>query len=98
MTPTEADASTGWVCAHANLSDEFFADPARMPPGATLPIVQAVEEAEGIRITGACGFDLGCTGATFVGVMVTLPPVAAGAAPRMVVALAPIPEARIEDT
>ena len=111
MTLAEADASTGWVCAHGNicaalihasaeprLCDEFFADPAAYASWSNLPRVQAVEEPDGLRISGSWGFESGCTGATFVGGMVMLPPVAAGAEPRMVAALAPIHEARIEET
>lgn len=111
MTLAEADASTGWVCAHGNicgalihasadrrLCDEFFADPAAYASWSNLPRVQAVEEPHGIRISGSWGFESGCTGATFVGGMVMLPAVAAGAAPRAVAALAPVHEARIEET
>ncbi len=111
MTLAEADASTGWVCAHGNicaalihasaeprLCDEFFADPAAYASWSNLPRVQVVEQSDGLRISGSWGFESGCTGATFVGGMVMLPPVADGAAPRMVAALAPVNEARIEET
>ena len=111
MTLAEADASTGWVCAHGNicaalihasaeprLCDEFFCDPAAYASWSNLPRVQVVQRPDGLRISGSWGFESGCTGATFVGGMVVLPPVADGAAPRMVTALAPISEARIEET
>jgi len=111
MTLAEADASTGWVCAHGNicaalihgsaepgLCDEFFADPAAYASWSSLPRVQVVEQSDGLQISGSWGFESGCTGATFVGGVVILPPVAEGAEPRIVVALAPVNEARIEDT
>ena len=87
MTLAEADASTGWVSAHANicaglihasadprLRDEFFADPAACAAWSNLPRVKVVEQADGIRITGSWGFETGCTAATFVGGMVSLSP------------------------
>ena len=111
MTLAEADASTGWVCAHGNicgalisgsaqpqLCEEFFADPFAYASWSNLPRVQVVEQSDGLRISGSWGFESGCTGATFVGGMVMLPPVAEGSAPRMVAALAPVSDARIEET
>ena len=110
-TLAEADASTGWVSAHANicagliyasadprLREEFFADPGACAAWSNLPRVKIKEESEGIRITGSWGFESGCTAATFVGGMVVLPPLAQGGPPRMVAALAPASEARIEET
>ena len=111
MTLAEADASTGWVCAHGNicagliyasaeprLRDEFFADPAAYACWSNLPRVKVREQEDGLRISGSWGFESGCTAATFVGGMVQLSPLADGAPPRMVAALAPVREARIEET
>ena len=107
----EADASTGWVTAHASICAgviyasadprfraEFFADPGACAAWSNLPRVNAKESAEGLRITGSWGFESGCTAATFVGGMVLLSPKAEGGPPRMVAALAPVGEARIEET
>jgi indole-3-acetate monooxygenase len=107
----EADASTGWVTGHANICagsihasadarfrDEFFSDPEACAAWSSLPRIQAVEQADGLRITGSWSFESGCTAATFVGGMVVLPPAAGGSVPRMVVALAPRSEAVIEET
>ena len=106
----EADASTGWVAAHANICagiihasadprfrEEFFADPDACAAWSSVPRVEIVEQADGIRITGSWSFESGCTAATFVGGMVSLSPGAQGQ-PRMIAALAPIGEARIEET
>ncbi len=106
----EADASTGWVAAHANICagiihasadprfvDEFFADPAACAAWSSVPRVEVVEEKDGIRITGSWSFESGCTAATFVGGMVSLSPDPDGRS-RMIAALAPIGEARIEET
>ena len=111
MTLAEADASTGWVTAHANLCagliyasaeprfrDEFFADPGACAAWSNLPRVKVKEQDDGIRITGSWGFESGCTAATFVGGMVSLSPFAEGGPPRMVAALAPMSEAKIEET
>lgn len=111
MALAEADASTGWVSAHAGVCagliyasaeprfrDEFFADPGACAAWSNLPRVQVREQADGIRITGSWGFESGCTTATYVGGMVLLSPPAEGAAPRMVAALAPVRDARIEET
>ena len=110
LTLAEADASTGWVSAHANICaaliyasadphfrDEFFSDPGACAAWSNLHRVQVVEEAQGIRVTGSWGFETGCTAATFVGGMVNLAPTAEGA-PRVVAALAPVSEAVIEET
>jgi indole-3-acetate monooxygenase len=110
MTLAEADASTGWVSAHANVCagliyasadprfrDEFFADPMACAAWSNLPRVQVVEQADGIRITGSWGFESGCTAATFVGGMVSLSPTPDGK-PRMMAALAPVGQATIEET
>lgn len=106
----EADASTGWVSAHANICagliyasaeprfrDEFFSNPAACAAWSNLPRVQVAEQPDGIRITGSWGFETGCTAATFVGGMVNLSPSAEGS-PRFVAALAPVSEATIEET
>lgn len=111
MTLAEADASTGWVAAHGGICggliyasatpsfrQAFFADPGACAAWSNVPRIKAVEAAEGIRITGSWSFESGCTAATFVGGVVALPPVAEGKPPRMVAALAPIGEARIEET
>jgi len=111
MTLAQADASTGWVSAHASMCagliyasaeprfrEEFFADPGACAAWSNLPRVKVKEQDEGIRITGSWGFESGCTAATFVGGMVLLSPLAEGAPPRMVAALAPISEAKIEET
>jgi alkylation response protein AidB-like acyl-CoA dehydrogenase len=110
MAFAEADASTGWVVAHANLCagliyasaeprfrDEFLSDPGACAAWSNLPRVEAVEEKDGIRITGSWGFESGCSAATFVGGVVSLSPDAKGN-PRLVAALAPIREAVIEET
>lgn len=109
-TLAEADASTGWVMAHANicagiiyasaaprLRDEFFADPGACAAWSNLPRVEVTEEADGIRISGSWSFATGCTAATFVGGMVSLPPTPDGK-PRFLAALAPVGEAAIEET
>jgi alkylation response protein AidB-like acyl-CoA dehydrogenase len=111
MTLAEADASTGWVSAHAGMcagliyasaeprfSQEFFADPGACAAWSNQPRVKVTEEEDGIRITGSWGFESGCTAATFVGGMVLLSPPAEGAPPRVVAAMAPIGAARIEET
>ena len=111
MALAEADASTGWVCAHGNLCagmiyasaeprlrDEFFADPGAYAAWSNLPRVKVKEQDDGLRITGSWGFESGCTLATFVGGMVVLSPLAEGEPPRMVAALAPVGEAKIEET
>jgi len=110
-TLAEADASTGWVSAHAcicsgliyasaapRFRDEFFSDPGACAVWSNLPRVKVVEQADGIRITGSWGFESGCNAATFVGGMVSLSPTAESTAPRMVAALAPVSEAVIEET
>ena len=106
----EADASTGWVAAHGNICagiihasadprfvSEFFADPDACAAWSSVPRVTIVEQADGIRITGSWSFESGCTAATYVGGMVSLSPAADGQ-PRMIAALAPISDARIEET
>ncbi|HSW23310.1 MAG TPA: acyl-CoA dehydrogenase family protein [Burkholderiaceae bacterium] len=111
MTLAQADASTAWVCAHANIcagiiyasaeprfNDEFFADPAAFAAWSNLPRVKVKELDDGLRISGSWGFESGCTAATFVGGMVVLPPLAEGTPPRMVVAMVPVSEATIEET
>jgi len=111
MALAEADASTGWVAAHGSICagliyasaeprfrDEFLADPGAYPAWSNLPRVRIKELDEGIRITGSWGFESGCTLATFVGGMVALSPLAEGGPPRMVAALAPVSEAKIEET
>lgn len=111
MVLAQADASTGWVSAHASVCagliyasaeprfrDEFFADPAACAAWSNLPRVKVEEQDGGIRISGSWGFESGCAAATFVGGMVLLSPLAEGAPPRMVAALAPVGEARIEET
>lgn len=107
----EADASTGWVSAHANtcaalihacgtpaLKQEFFADPRACASWSLLARAEAREQSDGVRITGSWGFESGCSAATFVGGMVQLPPLADGRPPRMLAALAPAREARIDPT
>ena len=72
MTLAEADASTGWVCAHGNICggliyasaeprfrDEFFADPGAYAAWSNLPRVKVKEEEDGLRITGSWGFEFG---------------------------------------
>ena len=111
MTLAEADASTGWVCAHGNICagliyasaeprfrDEFFADPGAYAAWSNLPRVKVIEQDDGLRITGSWGFESGCTAATYVGGMVLLSALADGGPPRMVAALAPVGDARIEET
>lgn len=111
MTLAEADASTGWVSAHGGICSgliyasaderfrqEFFADPNACAAWSNVPRIKAVEEADGIRITGSWSFESGCTAATFVGGVVPLPPVREGGPPRIVAALAPAADATIEET
>src|SRR5688572_26764554 len=111
MTLAEADASTGWVSAHAGICagliyasaeprfrEEFFADPGACAAWSNQPRVTVTEQEDGIRITGSWAFETGCTAATFVGGMVLLSPPAEGAPPRVVAAMAPIGAARIEET
>lgn len=111
MTLAEADASTGWVSAHGGVCagliyasaeprfrDEFFSDPGACAAWSNLPRVKVEEQERGIRITGSWGFESGCTAASYVGGMVLLSPLAEGGPPRMVAALAPAREARIEET
>ena len=101
----------GGCAAHANIcagiihasadprfNEEFFADPRACAAWSNLPRVKVKELDEGMRISGSWGFESGCTAATFVGGMVVLPPLAQGAPPRMVAALAPVGEATIEET
>ena len=107
----EADASTAWVTAHSNLCsaliyacaeprfrDAFFADPNSCAAWSNLPQVEVEESEDGLRISGNWSFESGCTIASYVGGMVVLPPLAPDQSPRMVVALAPAAEARIEET
>jgi indole-3-acetate monooxygenase len=111
MALAEADASTGWVSAHAGVCAgliyasadprfcaEFFADPSACVAWSNQPRVEVTEQEDGIRITGSWAFETGCTIATFVGGMVTLSPPAEGAPARVVAALAPVGQARIEET
>ncbi len=111
MALAEADASTGWVCAHGNicaglihasaeprLSDEFFAAPGAYAAWSNLPRIEVEEQSDGLRISGNWAFASGCTGATFVGGMVMLPPLADGQPPRLMTALVPVAEATIDET
>ncbi len=111
MKLAEADASTGWVAAHANVCagliyasaeprfrDEFFSDPSAFAAWSNLPRVRLVEQPDGVRITGSWSFETGSTAATFVGGMVSLSPAAEGGPPRFVAVLAPVGEAVIEET
>jgi alkylation response protein AidB-like acyl-CoA dehydrogenase len=111
MAMAEADASSGWVAAHANICagliyasgeprfrDEFFSDPAACAVWSNLPRVQVKELDDGLRITGSWGFESGCSHATFVGGMVSLPPLDGKGPPRLVAALAPVNQATIEET
>src|SRR5262245_12705067 len=79
-TLAEADASTGWVCAHGNICagliyasaeprfrEEFFAGATAYATWSNLPRVKAKEQPDGLRISGSWGFASGCTIATFVG-------------------------------
>jgi alkylation response protein AidB-like acyl-CoA dehydrogenase len=111
MALAEADTSTGWVAAHANICagiiyasadprfrDEFFADPKACAAWSSLPRVQVTEEPDGLRISGSWGFESGCTAATYVGGMVTLLPKKPELPPRVMAALAPISDAKIVET
>lgn len=106
----EADASTGWVCAHGatcstlihalaepGLRDTFFADANACAAWSNLPRVEVTEQPDGLRISGSWSFATGATLATYVGGMVQLPPKPDGR-PRAVVALVPAEQARIRDT
>ena len=107
----EADASTGWTCAHgavtnalvANIADQefvasIFSDPNVSTAWSNLPLVKAREVEGGLRITGRWAFESGCTGATHVGGLLPLPTKAEDGGDRLVVALAPIEEATIDYT
>ena len=111
MALAEADASTAWVSTHAaacsglihaiatpQFKQEFFADPGACAAWSNLPRVKAVEEADGLRLSGSWGFASGCTLATHVGGMVVLPAQTEGGPPRLTVALAPVAQARIVTT
>ena len=107
----EADASTGWTCAHgavtnalvANIADQkfvdsFFSDPNASAAWSNLPRVEATEVDGGLRISGRWTFATGCTAATYVGGMLPFPKKSADAEDRLVVALAPIEQATIDET
>ena len=111
MELAEADASTGWVCAHGSICgglihasaepafrDEFFGDAMAYASWSNLPRVQVEERDDGLLISGSWSFESGCTLATHVGGMVLLPARVAGAPPRPTVALVPVVQARIFET
>ena len=111
MQLAEADASTAWVAAHgsicsgliyasadARFRDEFFADPLAYASWSNLPRVEVREQGGGLQINGSWAFESGCTLASHVGGMVVLPPLSAGAPPRLTVALVPVAQARIVET
>lgn len=111
MQLAEADASTAWVAAHgsicsgliyasadARFRDEFFADPLAYASWSNLPRVEVQEQDGGLQINGSWAFESGCTLASHVGGMVVLPPLSAGAPPRLTVALVPVAQARIVET
>ena len=111
LSLSEADASTGWTCAHgavcsaliANLADpefveSFFADPQASAAWSNLPQVQVSEEDDGLRISGRWSFETGCTAATYVGGMVERSREDPSAPPRYFACLAPIAQAQIEKT
>jgi alkylation response protein AidB-like acyl-CoA dehydrogenase len=107
----EADASTGWTCAHgavtnalvANIADQKFVDSLFSDPNAStawsnLPRVETKEVSGGLRITGRWAFGTGCTAATYVGGMLPLPKKSDDGEDRVVVALAPIEQVTIDET
>lgn len=107
----EADASTGWTCAHgavtnalvANIADQkfvdsFFSDPNASAAWSNLPRVEVSEEDGGLRISGTWAFATGCTAATYVGGMLRSPKKSTDEKDRLVVALAPIEQATIDET
>jgi len=111
MQLVEADASTAWVSAHGSICsgliyasahtrfrDEFFADPQAYASWSNLPRVEVQELDDGLQISGNWAFESGCTQASHVGGMVVLPPLTAGALPRLTVALVPVAQARIVET
>ncbi len=111
VTMAEADASTGWVCAHgaaassliANVADqkfalEFLADPNAAAAWSNLPRVKAERVEGGMRISGSWGFVTGCTAASYVGGMFPLPKENDDDPFRLVTALVPIEEAAINQT
>jgi alkylation response protein AidB-like acyl-CoA dehydrogenase len=111
MQLAEADASTGWVSAHAGICsglihasadarfrDEFFADPLACAAWSNLPRVEVQELDDGLQISGNWAFESGCTMASHVGGMVVLPPHQRGELPRLVVALVPVAQASIVET
>ena len=110
-TLAEADASTGWASGHgavcsalvanigpAGFAAEIFVDPMASIAWSNLPAVKVSKEVEGLRIDGRWSFTTGCLSATHVGGMVAWPDDGSGAPLRLVVALAPCAEARIEQT
>ena len=107
----EADASTGWTCAHgavtnalvANIADQkfvdsFFSDPNANAAWSNLPRVEATEVDGGLCISGKWAFATGCTAATYVGGMLRFPKKSADEKDRLVVAFAPIEQATIDET
>lgn len=110
-TLAEADASTGWACAHgavctalvANIADQKFVEEAFSNPEviiawSNLPKVTATEETGGLRVSGRWAFETGCMAANYVGGMLAYPDGNEKTSPRFVVALAPVEDARIEQT
>jgi alkylation response protein AidB-like acyl-CoA dehydrogenase len=104
----EADASTGWVSAHAGICSglicasadarfraELFADPMTCVAWSNLPRVKVQELDNGLQISGSWAFESGCTLASHVGGMMLLPPQHEGGSPRQVVALVPVAQASI---
>jgi alkylation response protein AidB-like acyl-CoA dehydrogenase len=87
-----------YASAELRFREEFFADPGACAAWSNQPKVTVVEQPDGIRVTGSWSFETGCTAATFVGGMVILSPPAEGAPPRVVAAMAPVGDARIEET
>ncbi len=111
VTLAESDASTGWTCAHgavcsaliANTADPrfvetFFADPNNTAAWSNQPRVEVKEVEGGLQINGRWGFGTGCTAAAYVGGVLTLPSGEEGDPSRLVVALAPFKEAKVDDT
>ena len=60
--------------------------------------MEVQEQDGGLQINGSWAFESGCTLASHVGGMVVLPPLSAGAPPRLTVALVPVAQARIVET
>ena len=106
-----ADASTGWVALHwamasavvaANgsekLIEEVFSDPKACVASSNLGRVQAIEEPDGLRISGSWGFASGCLEANYLGGDLILDDPDEPTGVRMISVLSPRSEASIVES